>query len=286
MVAQPFRHAQTALVLAVTYLLCFALAETAGCGKAPTLTSGTHTMTVNSKSRRWILRLPQGYDKSHPYKLMFGLHWLNADFTGVDTGSAPYYGLKALDRNNSIIFVAPDGLNKGWANSGGEDTEFIDKILEALQADLCINEKLIFSMGFSYGAAMSYSLACSRPKVFRAVALMSGNLLSGCSGGNDPVAYYAQHGVHDSVLNINGGHQLRDRFVKNNGCTAQSPQEPSRGSNKHIKTVYSGCSADHPVWWTAFDGDHVALPTDQGGQDGGPRSWTCAAIWDFFSQFS
>ena len=110
------------------------------------------------------------------YKLMFGQHWLNVDLKGVDTGSAPYYGLKALDHNNGVIFVAPDGLNKGRGNQGGEDIAFNDKNIEDLQADLCINEKLISSMGFSYGAAMSYSLACSRPKVFRAVALMSGRL--------------------------------------------------------------------------------------------------------------
>src|SRR6187551_3533354 len=116
-------------------------------------------------------------------------------------------------------------------------------------------------MGFSYGGAMSYSLACSRPDVFRAVAVMSGSLLSGCSGGTKPVAYYGQHGVKDSVLNISGGRSLRDRFVANNNCTKTTAPEPAAGSRKHIKTVYTGCSEDHPVVWTAFDGDHTSLPT-------------------------
>ena len=58
-------------------------ANSAGCGKANTLKSGEQTaLTVNGKSRKWILRLPANYDKSHPYKLIFGLHWLNADYKG------------------------------------------------------------------------------------------------------------------------------------------------------------------------------------------------------------
>lgn len=188
-------------LLATVLLLVPVLADTAGCGKAATLTSGSKTMTVNGKSRRWIIRLPNNYDKTKPYKLFFGLHWRDADYQAVDGGSAPYYGLKALAKDNAI-FVAPDGLSKGWANSGGEDVTFIDQIVKTVSDDLCINEKLIFTMGFSYGAAMSYSLACSRPKVFRAVALMSGALLSGCSGGTEPVVSFFSSALVELMADV------------------------------------------------------------------------------------
>jgi len=298
-----------AAMLAVWALACLPTvlaANSAGCGKAPTLTSGEQkALTINNKSRKWILRLPSNYDKSRPYKLIFGLHWLNADYKGeppppcsqgtagslfsrqspaVDGGTAPYYGLRALDKNQTAIFVAPDGLNKGWGNAGGEDVTFIDEIMKKIEEDLCVNEAFRFTLGFSYGGAMSYSLACSRPDIFRAVAVLSGSQLSGCSGGTKPVAYYGQHGVKDSVLNISGGRSLRDKFLANNGCTKATAQEPASGSRKHIKTTYTGCSEDHPVQWTAFDGDHTALPNDSGG-DGGPNSWTIAEVWTFFSQF-
>ena len=39
---------------------------------------------------------------------------------------------------------------------------------------------------------------------------------------------------------------MRDRFVKNNGCTAQTPKEPTAGSGTHIKTKYEGCDK-YPV---------------------------------------
>ncbi|ORY13064.1 hypothetical protein BCR34DRAFT_278658 [Clohesyomyces aquaticus] len=259
-------------------------AATAGCGKAATITSGTKSVTVNGKNRQYIVRVPNNYNSSHPYRLIFGLHWRDADMGAVDGGSAPYYGLKNLAKD-SAIFVAPNGLNKGWANSGGEDITLIDTIRTTIADGLCVNEKLVFSLGFSYGAAMSYSLGCSRAKDFRAIAVLSGALLSGCSGGNDPIAFYGQHGVRDSVLPIASGRDIRDRFVKNNGCTSQTAQEPGRNSNKHITTVYQGCKTDYPTQWTAFDADHVALPGDNGA-DAGANSFTIPAVWKFFEQFT
>ena len=76
---------------------------------------------------------------------------------------------------------------------------------------------------------------------------LSGANLSGCSGGTQPVAYLASHGVSDPVLSIAGGRSLRDRFVRNNQCTPQNPPEPAKGSRTHIATTYAGCSAGHPV---------------------------------------
>jgi poly(3-hydroxybutyrate) depolymerase len=271
----------SALVLLT--ILSSVQAATPGCGKTPTLNSGTKTVTINGKQRRWILRIPDGYNNTQPYRLIFGLHWRDGDMTSVDGGSAPYYGLKSL-ANNGAIFVAPDGLNKGWANQGGEDITFIDTIRQQIENDLCVNEKLRFSLGFSYGGAMSFSLACSRAKDFRAIAVLSGALLSGCSGGNDPIAFYGQHGVRDGVLPISMGRDIRDRIVRNNKCQNMQAREPPSNSRQHIVNVYQGCDSNYPVQWTAFDADHVALPGDNGG-DAGLNSFTPRDVWKFFSQF-
>jgi poly(3-hydroxybutyrate) depolymerase len=264
-------------------------AATPGCGKAPSkIKVGTNTVTVNGKSREWILTLPDNYDNTKPYRLIFGVHWLSGTMTDVVNGPQiqPYYGLQALS-NGTSIFVSPNGLRSGgltgWANAGGEDIAFIQEIIKATNEDLCINEKLRFSAGFSYGGAMSYSIACTLGKDFRAVAALSGALLSGCAGGTDPVAFYGQHGVSDSVLPISNGRQLRDTFIKNNGCTAEEAKEPAKGSKTHIVTKYSGCASDKPVWWTAFDGDHTPIPSDDGANKN--TTYTSAAVWEFFSQF-
>jgi poly(3-hydroxybutyrate) depolymerase len=268
-----------------------AAAPTAGCGQAPTLTSGTHTISSSGQNRSYILRIPANYDNNRPYRLIFGMHWLGGTANDVDSGGSDgynwsYYGLRRLadGANNGTIFVAPQGLNNGWANSGGQDVTLVDDILREIEADLCVDTAQVFSAGFSYGGAMSYALACSRATVFRAVAVYSGANLSGCNGGTQPVAYMGLHGLRDNVLPISSGRALRDTFVRNNGCTQQNPPEPGQGSLTHIVTAYSGCNTGYPVVWAAFDGGHDPGPID-GSTGGGWQTWTSGEVWKFFTQF-
>src|SRR5690606_35190552 len=141
----------------------------------------------------------------------------------------------------------------GWGNMGGEDIVFVDAILEALEADLCIEQDLRFSTGFSYGGAISYALACARPEIFRAVAALSSGQVSGCEGGSEPVAYYHQQGNQDADLPITMGRQMRDKFVENNGCTPVTP-EPMPDGTQPIAIDYEGCQEGYPVKYVVFEG--------------------------------
>ncbi|HUS14359.1 MAG TPA: ricin-type beta-trefoil lectin domain protein, partial [Chloroflexia bacterium] len=284
--------AQTALGDSATTSLTekSALGTTAGCGKTPTLKSGAQSITTGGKNRSYILRIPDNYNNATPYRLIFGFHWNGGTANDVDGGGTSgypwsYYGLRALS-NNTAIFVAPQGFNNGWANSGGEDLTFVDDMIRRIEADLCVDTSQRFAMGFSYGGGMSYALACARATVFRAVAVYSGGQLSGCSGGAEPIAYIGLHGLRDPVLNISAGRSLRDRFVGNNGCTRQNPPEPAQGSLTHIVTYYSGCRDGYPVAWAAFDAGHTPGPVDgkPGDFEPGENSWTRPVVWDFFTR--
>lgn len=275
-----------------------------GCGREPTLTSPeAYNLTVNNKPRSFYIRLPPdaSYDPTHAYKLIFTFHALGGTAEQVVSGTGgylPWYGLPAADGTGSAIYVAAQGLTNdeefggelpGWANVGGEDLALVDAILDAVEADLCVDREHRYSTGFSYGGAMSYALACDRSAVFRAVAVLSGGPMSGCGGegegeggggGGFPVAYYGEHGVSDPVLPMALGRELRDRFVANNGCAAREAAEPVAGSGTHVKTVYEGCT--HPVTFVAFDGDHTPLPMDAGAD----QSYAPDETWAFFSQFA
>jgi len=268
------------------------LAATAGCGKAPALASGTHTIQSSGQTRSYILRVPANYDSNHPYRLVFGFHWVGGTANDVDSGGTDgynwsYYGLRRLAdaAGNGTIFVAPQGNNNGWANPGGQDVTFVDNMLGQFESGLCIDTTQIFSSGFSYGGSMTYALACARPNVLRAVAVYSGANLSGCTPGTGPVAYIGLHGIRDNVLPIANGRALRDTFVRNNHCTPQNPPEPANGSLTHIVTAYSGCTPGYPVVWAAFDGaGHDPGPID-GSTGDGWHTWTSGVVWNFFTQF-
>jgi poly(3-hydroxybutyrate) depolymerase len=264
-------------------------AATAGCGKAPALQSGTHTIQSSGKSRSFILRVPANYSNNNPYRLIFAFHWRGGTATEINSGGTSgsawsYYG-QLEQSNNTAILVAPQGLGNGWANSGGEDVTFVDDMIRRIEADLCVDTTQRFATGFSWGGGMSYALACTRPTVFRAVAVIAGAQISGCSGGTQPVAYFGLHGISDNVLNISQGRSLRDTFVRNNGCAAQSPREPAAGSRTHVTTTYSGCRAGYPVQWAAFDNGHMPGPVDGTYAESGVTTWTKAEIWRFFAQF-
>ncbi|MFC3990013.1 ricin-type beta-trefoil lectin domain protein [Actinoplanes siamensis] len=267
-------------------------APTAGCGRAPALTSGAHTIQSGGQNRNYIIRVPANYDNNHAYRLIFGFHWNGGTANDVDSGGTDgynwsYYGLRRLadSANNGTIFVAPQGNGNGWANPGGQDVTFVDDMIRQIEAGLCVDTTQLYSAGFSYGGAMSYALACARANVFRAVAVYSGGGLSGCGGGNQPIAYIGLHGVRDNVLPISNGRGLRDTFVRANGCSPQNPPEPAQGSLTHVVTTYSGCRAGYPVAWAPFDGGHDPGPID-GCTCGGWRSWTSGVVWNFFSQFT
>ncbi|RYY73614.1 MAG: carbohydrate-binding protein [Gammaproteobacteria bacterium] len=257
-----------------------------GCGKTRSLQNGLINLRVGNLNRSYMLRAPDNYNPNTPYRLVLGYHWRGGDASQVANGGngaateTPYYGLWNLAKN-STIFIAPEGLDKGWANSGGQDITFTDAILNQVQGDLCIDKSRIFATGFSFGAGMSNAIACARANVFRAVALYSGAQLSGCSGGTAPVPFFATHGIDDNVLGISLGRGVRDRFVKNNKCAVQNPLEPARGSGTHICTSYQSCTQGYPVRWCAFDGGHWPSQHDAGKAD----SWIPGEAWSFITQF-
>ncbi|KAM7188946.1 family 1 putative carbohydrate esterase [Naviculisporaceae sp. PSN 640] len=259
-------------------------ARSPGCGKANTIRNGQYTMTVNGKQREYIVRLPDNYNSNQAYRLVFTFHALGGNAQQIANGGGgtlAWYGLPPLmTGNNSAIFVSPNGLNQGWGNQGGEDLTFWDQMVKTIENDLCVEQSLRFATGFSYGGAMSYAIACSRPNEIRAISVLSSAVLSGCNGGTEPVAYYHQHGTSDSVLSIAQGRQMRDRFVRNNGCNPLNPEPQPQGGNS-VKTQYTGCKPGKPVTWVIFNGDHNPSQTNQGSN----TPFAPGNTWEFWSQF-
>jgi len=272
----------------------------AGCGKAPTIAANTYNngkpipITAASMERRYILSVPTNYVNTKPYKLIIA--WHQRDGNDIQMYNNKYYHLQPLSMDTTI-FVAPNGqLNGkpcagmgngegscGWPNPQDSDMALGDAVVKQVEENFCIDTNRIFATGWSYGGSMSYANACERPLgaangYIRAIAVYSGSQLSGNCKPSMPVAYYASHGTHDSVLNYSNGLTLAQNFAMANGCTWATPTAVMSGN--HVCTDLMGCKSGYPEEFCSFNGDHTPDPSDGGGM-----SWEYANVWKFFSQF-
>jgi poly(3-hydroxybutyrate) depolymerase len=258
--------------------------QSGGCGKTRTLQNGTITMTFNNASRKYILRVPDGYDATHPYRLVLAYAWSGASASQVV--SANYFTFATLDSKNTI-FAAPDAADGAGSWSNG-DVAFTDAILAQLEGDLCIDTTRLFATGFSFGGGMAMALACTRADVFRAVAFFSGaDLTNSCPATlTKPIAYYASQASEDSAgmstTSPITGERKQAQFAAVNGCTAEpsSTTFPTSGQ-PHTCTNYKGCSAGHPTEYCVFNGPHGWEPKDPGQS----MSWDAPEAWKFLMQF-
>jgi len=246
-------------------------ATSKGCGKTPTLKSGSLTIQSDGKSRKYMLRLPDNYDNKKPYRLIMGFHGATGNATEVAGGqNNNYFGLYSL-ASGSTIFVATEAVGGIWAAT---DVTYVNAVLDQVEGDLCIDTDRVGLEGFSQGAAMVWTVACSRAKTFRFAVGHSGGGLANPSTC-EPIAYLGSLGLQE------GGGQTSqtDKFAKWNGCMIETlPKAPTGG---HLCSDYQGCSAGHPVRWCQYDGGHTPSPTDSGqGQ-----SWMPKEVWKFVSQF-
>ena len=256
--------------------------KSAGCGEAKTLKNGTINIPFGNASRKYILRVPDGYDNSHPYRLVFAFAELGSSATSV--ADRNYFTMATLDSKNTI-FVAPDAANGSgtWSKS---DVELTDAILAQIEGDLCIDKTRIFATGFSFGGAMSLAIACTRADVFRGVAFFSGADLTGsCSAPlTKPIAYYASQASGDSSgpPMPSSGRLKQAEFAAVNGCTPEPSATtfPAVGQ-PHTCTDYKNCSAGHPTNYCVFNGQHGWDPKDPGQT----TSWNAPEAWKFITQF-
>ena len=152
-----------------------------GCGTTTSLTSGNATLDVSGTQREYILNLPDGYDSSQPYKVIFGLHWRGGQASDVASGTiglGDYYGLEALAQG-SVIFVAPTFAQLPWyadhptAPAVRQESHLLQVVIPFIEAcypvlPACAGRLLL---GFSKSGWGAFSLILRHPHVFgRAVA--------------------------------------------------------------------------------------------------------------------
>jgi len=182
------------------------------------------TWTVDGVKRTALVRVPAGV--SGQLAVVFGWH----GHGGRSTHSAGRWGYGEIDTASILVFpqglptVSPlvdkEGRMPGWQTSvtseGGRDIKLFDTILADLKKQHAVDDRRIYSMGHSNGAAFSYLLWQARPEVLAAIGSVAGSLRGDgkppsslpvihVAGENDPLVKFTwQQATFASVKRFNG----------------------------------------------------------------------------------
>jgi len=255
-----------------------------GCGKDLKYTkSGSFNFNWSRGNRKIWIDIPNNYDKTKPYRLVFGMQCMGG--SGENVRNEKYYGLKPLDTQGTTIFVAPEG-NGNMLPWDQPDYTMFDELLKQLKNDLCIDVSRVFSTGFSYGSMFSNGLSRNHQDVLRGVALYETadvNIWLPEHTGK-PIAWMAVHAFEDNMCTISMGRSARDTALKyaspNGVAVNEKPQEASPGG-AHKCYDYKQVEERFPVRWCTQSGGHMWDHKDPGQW----TSWVPQATWEFITQF-
>lgn len=242
--------------------------------------TGKYFINVNGTKREFLVTLPENYDNSKSYPLIFA--WHGALRSAINVVSSGYFGiLKASE--NQAIFIAGQGLpenipilgrGRGWNNRNDKDVAFVWTLINWAELNMNIDESRIFSTGGSYGAMFSNLLACRLGNRIRAIASMSGSFWQ--VGIENPdlqcmskkVAAWFAHGKNDRGVVYETGEFVRNYFARVNECSLSYTEITPSGCIR-----YNACASGYPVVWCKHMLGH-RTPGYAGEE-----------IWKFFSQF-
>jgi polyhydroxybutyrate depolymerase len=283
-------------------------AGAAGCSPARPHASGSSRETIASggTTREYLLEVPPGYTGSDALPLVLNFHGYGSNANQ----QAAYSGLPAKGDAGGFIVVTPQGSggDKPFWNSFGvralpDDVGFAIEMLNALEAQLCIDTARVFATGISNGASMSVRLACELSDRIAAVAGVAGVYFPRDCSPTRPVPVLSFHGTADPVVPYNGGpitagisqmlnlsappeeDAIRE-WAQHNGCNLTPAIEQTSASVRHI--MYSGCQEGANVELYSIDGGGHTWPgaaVDAAPDVLGPTTHEISAtdlIWDFF----
>jgi poly(3-hydroxybutyrate) depolymerase len=262
-----------------------------GCGKAAV--GGDRALAIAGFEGRYYISLPAGYDPSTRYPLGFAFHGDGRNhFDCRDPDCYEFQGV--IGPHAVLVYMQslrepPDAGETGWGDARDDNVAFFEATLDALTAELCIDEQRVFVAGTSSGAIFANVLGCRLGDRLLAVAPIAGSTpeTEQCTG--TPAALVV-HGVDDPHVTFESGQAARDFYAARNGCspsteppiaTVHDEIRAKRDAQPTVEATacveYTDCSSA-PVRWCEHS---------YGGYDDSTHGWPfdgAQLIWDFVQE--
>ena len=180
--------------------------ESAGCSEGASPGSRTESFRHDGIDRTYDIVVPET-ERGVAMPVVLSFH----GFTDSSVDHASRSGLAARAAADGFIAVFPrgsnvDGTTPPYFNietvddpSLADDVGFTAKILDRVEAELCVDRSRIFASGWSNGGMFAATLGCALSDRVAAVASVSGvHLLPDCRGRPMPIIVI--HGSFDDMV--------------------------------------------------------------------------------------
>jgi polyhydroxybutyrate depolymerase len=257
-----------------------------------------YTMDWDGDTREYRVHAPPGYDGTQAVPVVLVLH----GYTETNDQIEEISQMTPETDARGVIVVYPQGRSTSWnagsccgtsSSSGVDDVGFVGAMLDAIEEAYCVDEKRIYSSGFSNGGMLSHRLACEMSDRIAAIGPVSGTIAIDPCTPSRPVPVMQFHGTSDFVVPYNGGGlsnaasvaDTESAWITRNGC-GTTPMVTFDMGDATCET-FSGCQNDATVTTCTLEGGGHQWP---GGMSAGPGGtinmdiFASEALLDFFAE--
>ncbi len=234
----------------------------------------TVQLTVDGRSRPFVLYVPNGYNGRKSLPVLLNLHGSG----GTGPGQMDVSGLRATADAGGFLVAAPSGgaiAGAGFAwvvpgvppngtePPGGfpDDVKYLLAVVSKIQAIACQDRAKVFSTGYSGGARMTSALACDAADRITAIVADAGLRAGAPAAGGAtpdpstcaparPLPIFALHGTADGTNPYDGGGAAYWQYSvpealaawgRLNGCTPSLVVRPVVSQVDELG--YDGCAS-------------------------------------------
>jgi len=194
------------------------------------------TLMAGGKTRDYRVHVPPGYSPEKATMLVLDFH----GYLESNDDIAKISQMDPVSDAHGFIVVYPQGISNSWnagsccgsaQSSSVDDVAFVKALLDALEAEYCVDKKRTFSVGFSNGGMLSHRLACELSDRIAAIGPVAGTMAIDACNPSRPVPVLHFHGTSDFVVPYNGGgasgadsvEATIAGWVQRNGCKDAQP---------------------------------------------------------------
>jgi polyhydroxybutyrate depolymerase len=210
------------------------------------------TFNHNGQDRKYLLYLTENLPANSP--LVFVLHG-----SGENNEFSESLDFQNIADTAEFALCFPQGLDCTWDKNSlaTNDVSYLKALALFLQTEYNLNPAKTFVAGYSSGGAMSYLLVLDANDVFKAAAIVSGNINNNVWQLRNPltaIPIFHIHGVDDVIIPINGGgadnspatDTIVDYWAGINNCTLLETVNLSPNTTAYYHT---GGTNGNEVWY-------------------------------------